>query len=76
MMVLSEWGEKKLISVEDKKREFALNDLISCSITFQLLFKVILTSWYVISVSRAGIVYKTSVFIVNEICVNNSLKTY
>jgi len=75
-MVLSEWGEKKLISVEDKKREFALNDLISCSITFQLLFKVTLMPWYVISVSRAGIVYKITVFIVNEICVNNFLRTY
>lgn len=48
--------------------------MFSCSITFQLLFGVILTSWYAISVSRAGIVYKPPVFIANEICVNNWLE--
>jgi len=48
--------------------------MISCNITFQLLFKVRLISWYAISASRAGIVYKPPVFIVNEICVNNLLE--
>lgn len=61
--------------MENKKR-----DMISCSTAFQLLFKVTLTSWYAISVSRSGIVYKSPVFIHNEICVNNLLenilKTY
>lgn len=72
MAVLSQWRDKKTNqSVWRKKRGFSLNDMISCSITFQLLFKVILTSWYAISVNRAGTVYKPPVFIVNEICVSN-----